>query len=424
MREIESAHGIVGDISKKEDIHPTVIQILGALGGLDLLINNASDLGPTPLRLLADTDCEELERALAVNMMGPFRLTKALLGSLAASVWEGRPAAVVNISSDAAINVYPQWGAYGASKAGLHHMSRIWDAELASIGVRVRVLSIDPGDMDTPMHAAAVPDADRSILQRPEEAAKKLADTIAAALSSSVSGAPSRGGKTRGGKTRGGELIAAGAPVQRPLDAKLLVVGAGGDIAQRPRSEFAEVLDRGDVAIANDAATLPASLFGRHVRSGAAIEVRLAGRRSLRDVKHFSAVVFGAGDFHTRTEDRPRPPRLKPGDLLELGPLAATVTHVLDHPRHIALHIEGSPRQIWEGLARHGRPNSICACRDAACALGHMDGDRRPSRRFRAAVSRFRARLAHARIDGGARRPVWRDHSFGRNFIDRRRGAR
>jgi S-adenosylmethionine:tRNA ribosyltransferase-isomerase len=151
-------------------------------------------------------------------------------------------------------------------------------------------------------------------------------------------------------------LIAAGAPVQRSLDAKLLVVGAGGDIAQRPRSEFAEVLDRGDVAIANDAATLPASLFGRHVRSGAAIEVRLAGRRSLRDVKHFSAVVFGAGDFHTRTEDRPRPPRLKPGDLLELGPLAATVTHVLDHPRHIALHIEGSPRQIWEGLARHGRP--------------------------------------------------------------------
>jgi NAD(P)-dependent dehydrogenase (short-subunit alcohol dehydrogenase family) len=192
VRETERAHGIVGDISKKEDIHPTVIQILGALGGLDLLINNASDLGPTPLRLLADTDCEELERALAVNMMGPFRLTKALLGSLAASAWEGRPAAVVNISSDAAINIYPQWGAYGASKAGLHHMSRIWDAELASIGVRVRVLSIDPGDMDTPMHAAAVPDADRSILQRPEEAAKKLADTIAAALSSSVSGAPSQ----------------------------------------------------------------------------------------------------------------------------------------------------------------------------------------------------------------------------------------
>ena len=189
MREIEGAHGIVGDISKKEDIHPTAIQILGALGGLDLLINNASDLGPTPLRLLADTDCEDLDRALAANVMGPFRLTKALMGSLAASAWEGRPAAVVNISSDAAINAYPQWGAYGASKAALHHMSRIWDAELAEIGIRVRVLSIDPGDMDTPMHAAAMPDADRSTLQRPEEAARKLADAIAAALSRAATGA-------------------------------------------------------------------------------------------------------------------------------------------------------------------------------------------------------------------------------------------
>jgi NAD(P)-dependent dehydrogenase (short-subunit alcohol dehydrogenase family) len=182
MRERAGAHGIVGDIANKEDIHAVAIQILGALGGLDLLINNASDLGPTPLRLLADTDCEDLDRALAANLVGPFRLTKALLGSLAASAWEGRPAAVVNVSSDAAINAYPNWGAYGASKAALHHMSHIWDDELAGAGIRVRVLSIDPGDMDTPMHAAAAPDADRATLQRPEEAAIKMADTIAAAI--------------------------------------------------------------------------------------------------------------------------------------------------------------------------------------------------------------------------------------------------
>jgi S-adenosylmethionine:tRNA ribosyltransferase-isomerase len=150
-------------------------------------------------------------------------------------------------------------------------------------------------------------------------------------------------------------LIAAGAPVQRPLDAKLLVVGASGDIAERPRSAFAELLQRGDVVIANDAATLPASLFGRHAPSGAAIEVRLAGRASLQDVTQFSAIVFGAGDFRMRTEDRPKPPRLNTGDLLELGPLVATVARV-DRPRHIALNFEGSPREIWEGLARHGRP--------------------------------------------------------------------
>jgi NAD(P)-dependent dehydrogenase (short-subunit alcohol dehydrogenase family) len=187
MRDLAGAHGIVGDISKKDDIHPIAIQILGALGGLDVLINSASDLGPTPLALLADTDCEDFERALATNVLGPFRLTKALLGSLAASAREGRPATVVNVSSDAAITAYPTWGAYGASKAALHHMSRIWDDELRGIGVRV--LSFDPGDMDTPMHAAAVPDADRSTLQRPEAAARQFADVVATALSRPMPGA-------------------------------------------------------------------------------------------------------------------------------------------------------------------------------------------------------------------------------------------
>src|SRR6266481_3254670 len=85
MREHAGAYGIVGDVSKKGDIHPIAIQILAALAGLDVLINNASDLGPTPLALLADTECEALERPLATNLVGPFRLTKAVLGSLAAS---------------------------------------------------------------------------------------------------------------------------------------------------------------------------------------------------------------------------------------------------------------------------------------------------------------------------------------------------
>jgi NAD(P)-dependent dehydrogenase (short-subunit alcohol dehydrogenase family) len=175
-----AAHGITGDVSRKEDIHPIALQITGALGGLDILINNASDLGTVPLAPLADTDCEGLERALATNVLGPFRLTKALLGSLAASAREGRGAVVVNISSDAAINAYPNWGAYGASKAALHHMTAIWNQELSSQGIRF--LSLDPGDMDTPMHAAAVPDADRSTLKRPEVAANEIAGAIVQAL--------------------------------------------------------------------------------------------------------------------------------------------------------------------------------------------------------------------------------------------------
>jgi NAD(P)-dependent dehydrogenase (short-subunit alcohol dehydrogenase family) len=85
---------------------------------------------------------------------------------------------VINISSDAAINPYANWGAYGASKAALHHLSRIWSEELAAEGVRV--LSIDPGDMDTPLHALAVPDADRSTLKRPETAAREIAALLAA----------------------------------------------------------------------------------------------------------------------------------------------------------------------------------------------------------------------------------------------------
>lgn len=180
VKENPGAHGIVGDVSSKNDIYPMAIQITGELGGLDVLINNASDLGPIPLAMLSDTECEDLERAFATNVFGPFRLTKALMGALAASAREGRAAVVLNISSDAAINAYPGWGAYGSSKAALHHLSRIWNEEHAGDGVRF--LSLDPGDMDTPMHAAAIPDADPATLKRPEQSARELADAIADAL--------------------------------------------------------------------------------------------------------------------------------------------------------------------------------------------------------------------------------------------------
>jgi NAD(P)-dependent dehydrogenase (short-subunit alcohol dehydrogenase family) len=179
-RDHPGTHGIVGDVSSKDDIYPMALQILGELGGLDVLINNASDLGSAPLALLGDTQCEDLERALVTNVLGPFRLTKALLGALAASAREGRGALVVNVSSDAAVNAYPTWGTYSASKAALRQLTHIWDTEMSEQGVRL--LSIDPGDMDTPMHALAVPDADRSTLKRPEGAARELLGAIADVL--------------------------------------------------------------------------------------------------------------------------------------------------------------------------------------------------------------------------------------------------
>jgi S-adenosylmethionine:tRNA ribosyltransferase-isomerase len=139
--------------------------------------------------------------------------------------------------------------------------------------------------------------------------------------------------------------------------AKLLVINAREGLRHVARETLIDVLRPGDLVVANDAATLPASLHGTHVRSGEPIEVRLAGRSSLStELADFSAVVFGAGDFHTRTEDRPLPPALAVDDTFALGPLTATVTSVLGHPRLITLHFDGSPDQIWAGIAHHGRP--------------------------------------------------------------------
>jgi S-adenosylmethionine:tRNA ribosyltransferase-isomerase len=161
-------------------------------------------------------------------------------------------------------------------------------------------------------------------------------------------------------------VIAAAQPIQRPRDARLLVVGARGCVTHAPRSRVVDFLRPADLVIANDAATLPASLHGTHLPTAAEIEVRLAGRPSLAaaDVYAFSAVIFGAGDFRTRTEDRPPPPPLAPGDQLVLGsassgvarPLCATVDALLDHPRLVLLRFGGSPHEVWEGLARYGRP--------------------------------------------------------------------
>ncbi len=153
-------------------------------------------------------------------------------------------------------------------------------------------------------------------------------------------------------------MRAAQLPVQRPRDAKLLVVDAAGRLQHAARACLAEFLCPGDLVVANDAATLPASLSGMHLRSGVPIELRLAGRRSLAadDVREFSAIVFGAGDHRTRTEDRAAPPALRRGDTLALGPLHATVLATLGHARLVVLRFEGSVDAIWAGIARHGRP--------------------------------------------------------------------
>jgi len=167
------AHAIAGDISDKLATHRIIGQATGLVGNIDLVIHNASTLGPTPLRLLLDTECEDLEAVLATNLVGPFRLTKVLAGAMALH----GGGTIVHISSDAAVEPYPRWGAYGVSKAAQDHLGRILAVELAETGVRV--LTIDPGEMDTAMHAAAIPEADPASLRRPRDVAAKILELIA-----------------------------------------------------------------------------------------------------------------------------------------------------------------------------------------------------------------------------------------------------
>jgi NAD(P)-dependent dehydrogenase (short-subunit alcohol dehydrogenase family) len=169
------AHALPADMGEKDAIEPLAGAAAALVGPIDVLVHNASALGPTPLRLLLDTECEDLEAVLQVNVAGPFRLTKAVSGSMAV---RGR-GLVVGVSSDAAVAAYPRWGAYGTSKAALDHLLRIWAAELAGTGVRVLV--VDPGEMDTEMHAQAMPEADRHTLADPAAVARRLAGLIAQA---------------------------------------------------------------------------------------------------------------------------------------------------------------------------------------------------------------------------------------------------
>ncbi len=167
------AHALPADVGDKRAVYALAGAAAALVGPVDVLVHNASTLGVTPLPLLLDTECEDLERVLAVNLVGPFRLTKAIAGAMALR----RRGLIVHVSSDAAVSAYPGWGAYGVSKAALDHLARIWAVELGATGVRV--LSVDPGEMNTRMHADAMPDADPATLADPAAVAARIADMIA-----------------------------------------------------------------------------------------------------------------------------------------------------------------------------------------------------------------------------------------------------
>ncbi|MDB4940797.1 MAG: short-chain dehydrogenase/reductase [Labilithrix sp.] len=164
------AHGLAFDVGDKEAVHRIAGAAAALVSPIELVIHAASTLGPTPLPQLLDLDCEQLARVLDVNLVGPFRLTKALAGAMVVR----RRGLVLFVSSDAAVCAYAGWGAYGVSKAAQDHLARTFAAELDP----VRFLAVDPGEMDTRMHADAMPDADRTTLAQPAEVAARFVALI------------------------------------------------------------------------------------------------------------------------------------------------------------------------------------------------------------------------------------------------------
>ena len=144
-------------------------------GGLDLLVNNASVLGPSPQPVLADYPLDTFARVHAVNVAAPLALFQAVRAQL-----EARAGCIVNISSDAAVEAYEGWGGYGSSKAALDHLTAILGAE----NPRLRVYAFDPGDMNTQMHQEAFPGEDISDRPAPETVVPALVRLIDGSLPS------------------------------------------------------------------------------------------------------------------------------------------------------------------------------------------------------------------------------------------------
>jgi NAD(P)-dependent dehydrogenase (short-subunit alcohol dehydrogenase family) len=147
---------IVADLSQSDELERVAALTLAECSGrLDVLVNNASLLGPTPMPFLLDYPVEEFRRVLATNLETPFVLIQRLLPALLET-----GGSIINVTSDAGVIGYPGWGAYGISKFGLEGLSQTWAAELAGSGVRLNW--VDPGSMNTAMHRAAEPDEDPS----------------------------------------------------------------------------------------------------------------------------------------------------------------------------------------------------------------------------------------------------------------------
>jgi len=166
----------LGALAIPGDVSEVAEEIVARAGRVDVLINNASELGPLPMPRLEDYPWDALLRVFKVNAVAPLHLTQLVLPQMK----DRGEGLILNISSDAATNAYPGWGGYGASKAALEHISRTLAVELEGTGVRVEV--VDPGEMATQMHRDAINGGDVSHLPSPESVAPRIVSLIDSAI--------------------------------------------------------------------------------------------------------------------------------------------------------------------------------------------------------------------------------------------------
>ncbi|GGB70134.1 SDR family NAD(P)-dependent oxidoreductase [Fictibacillus barbaricus] len=153
---------VSADMSRAKDVERFVALTEEYFGKIDVLINNASILGPSPMPYLLDYPEQDFEEVLRVNTIGPFLVTRRVLPIML----QKQQGSIINITSEAGATGYAGWGAYGISKFALEGLTETWADEVSESGVRVNM--VDPGEMDTDMHALAVPDCDYD-LAKPED---------------------------------------------------------------------------------------------------------------------------------------------------------------------------------------------------------------------------------------------------------------
>ena len=165
LRGLTEVVALPGDVADAGHAERLVRLGLQRFGKIDVLVNNASSIGPSPMPALEAYPLDALGDVFRVNVIAPLRLIRLVLPQMR----ERGEGVIINVTSDAAVQAYATWGGYGASKAALEHLSRVLAAELEGTGVRVYV--VDPGDMNTQMHREAEPGVDLSPLPGPEMSA-------------------------------------------------------------------------------------------------------------------------------------------------------------------------------------------------------------------------------------------------------------